>query len=87
MPLGLLRSFLTKDFSGEGFDSGAVLPCVERQSGFAAGLLKKCGPVPCVLDGDLGQQQAAATVPGNEEPVASDFDLFGWDRLGGREDA
>ena len=40
-----------------------------------------------MLDGDLGQQQAAASMLADQETVASDFDGFGKNRLRRRENA
>jgi len=40
-----------------------------------------------MLDRDLGQQQAAAAVQADEEPVAADFDFLDPNRLWGGENA
>jgi len=40
-----------------------------------------------MFDRDLGQKQAAAALPADEEAVTAHFDFFGQNRLRGREDA
>ena len=59
----------------------AVLaPGVQRQAGFAACLLQKGLPVPAVLDGNLGQQQAAASAQRDDQAMTSDFNSVGMNR-------
>src|SRR5271167_4374611 len=60
-----VATLLAEDLGGEGFNGCASLPGIRRQSGFAAGLLDKSCAVPGALDGNLGQQQAAASTPAN----------------------
>ena len=72
-----MLTLFAKDFGSEGFNGRAFLPCVRRQSRFAAGLLQEGCAVPSVLDGDLGQEQAATAVPSDEKSVAAHFNLFG----------
>ena len=50
-------------------------------------MLEKSCAVPAALDRDLGQQQAAAALPTDEQTVAADFDFLGANRLRGRQDA
>src|ERR1700692_2519889 len=82
-----LAIFVTKNFGCEGFDHSAMLPGIQRQSGFAAGLFQKGDAIPPMLDRDLRQQQAATTVPVDVQSVAADFDLVGVDRFRERENA
>ena len=49
-----------KDLSGESLDGCGLAPGIERQIGFATGLLQKSLAVPAMFGGNLGQQQAAA---------------------------
>lgn len=80
-------ALVAEDFGGEGLESCALLPGIRGQARFAAGLLEKGCAVPSVLDGNLRQQQAAATVQAEEQAVAADFDGIGLNRLRGRENA
>ncbi len=69
-----------KDLSGKSLDSCGFAPGIQRQAGFAAGLLEKSFPVPTIFDRNLGQQQAAASAIGNEQTVAPDFHRLGKNR-------
>src|SRR5712671_5034059 len=82
-----MLAFLAKNFGSEGFKGRAFLPCVRRQSRFAAGLLQEGCAVPSMFDGDLWQEQAATAVPGDEKSVAAHFNLFGPEWLRRRENA
>src|SRR5712671_7158519 len=82
-----MLAFFAKDFGSEGFNGRAFFPRIQRQTGFAAGLLQEGCAVPSVLDGDLGQEQAATAMPGNEKSVAAHFNLFGTEWLRRRENA
>ena len=82
-----MTTLLAEDFSGEGFYRRAFFPRIRRQSRFAAGLLEKSCAVPGALDGHLGQQQAAASVPADEETVTADFDFFGPNWFSRRQNA
>ncbi len=77
--------FLSKYFGSEGLDLGPGVPCVEVKAGFSASLFEKRDAIPVMLDGDLGQKQAAATGHADEQTVAADFDGVGRDRLRRRE--
>jgi len=76
-----------KDFSGEGFDDSTFLPSIGGKPSFAAGLLEKGYTVPTALHRDLRQQQAAATMPGDEQAVAAYFNFLGGNRCCGRKNA
>jgi hypothetical protein len=77
---GILQEvFLSKHFGGERFDFCTLLPRVERQSGFAAGLFEKHHSVPVMFDRNLRQEQAAMAQHRNQQTVAADFDDFGRD--------
>ncbi len=57
---------IAKYLSGESFDGCVFTPGIERQAGFAAGLLEKSFGAPIVFDGNLGQEQAAAAAERND---------------------
>ena len=79
--------FLSEYLCGEGFDGRAILPGVERESGFAAGLLEESDAIPMALDGNLRQKQAAASSHADEQAMASDLDRFGVDGARRRKNA
>ena len=54
-----------------------VVPGVGGQAGLAAGRGQELLAVEAVLDGDLGQEQAARAVAAHVQAVASDLDLLG----------
>src|SRR5690349_3635003 len=78
---------VAKNFCGEGFEGGAGLPCVWRQAGFSAGLLQKSGTIPSMLDGNLGQEQAAAATHRDQQTVPTDLHLLWPDGSQRRKDA
>ena len=69
-----------KDLGGKSLYGCGLAPGIQRQAGFAAGLLEKSFPVPTIFDGNLGQQQAAANAIGDEQAVAPDFHCLGKNR-------
>ena len=69
-----------KDLGGKSLDGCGLAPGIQRQAGFAAGLLEKSFPVPTIFGGNLGQQQAAANAIGDEQTVAPDFHCLGMNR-------
>src|SRR5687767_10464824 len=56
-------------------DDGGALPRVHRQAGFVTGLREETFGIPAPLDGDLGEQQAAAPAALDEETMTADLDL------------
>src|ERR1700757_2357735 len=80
-------SFVPEDFCGERFDHRAVLPCVEGQAGFAAGLFQEGGSIPVVLDRYLREQQPAPSGHADQQAMATDLDRVGRNWLWGRQDA
>src|ERR1700733_10229422 len=76
---------LAKNFRGESLDRRSVLPCVKRQSSFAAGLFQKGCAVPVVLGWHLGQKQAASSRQADKQTMVSDFDSIGRNGLRRRE--
>ena len=81
---GLFDIGVAEDLGGESLDGCGLAPGIQRQTRFAADLLQKSFPVPTVFDGNLGQQQAAASAIGDEQAVAPDFHCLGmnWEEAG-----
>ena len=52
----------------------AFLPCVQRQSRFAAGLFEEHRSIPVVFNRHLREQQAAMSGHSDDQAVAADFD-------------
>ena len=71
-----MRAFLAEDLRTEGFEAGAFLPGIRRQSSFATSLLQKSLPVPSVLNRNLRQQQSAPAMPTDVQAVAANFYFF-----------
>ena len=71
---------VAKDLGGESLDGRGLLPGIERQASFAAGLLQESFPVPTIFEGNLGQQEAASSAIGDDQAVTSDFDCLGMNR-------
>ena len=69
-----------KDLRRESLDGRALAPRIQRQTSFAAGLLKKSFPTPTVFDWNLRQQQSASSAIRDEQPVAPDFHYLGMNR-------
>src|SRR5690348_3431401 len=67
---------VSEHFGCEGLDEGAMAPGVGRESGLEADLFQEGFAVPAVLGGDLRQQQTAAGAVGDDQAVASDFNLL-----------
>jgi hypothetical protein len=80
-------SLHSENFGGEGFNGRTLLPCVQRQAGFAAGLLEKGSAVPVALGWHLRQKQAATPGHGDQQAVASDLDGVDRNGLRRRQDA
>jgi len=76
-----------KHLGGESLDGGGLAPGMERQTSLAAGLLQKSFPVPTMFDGNLGQQQAAASAQREDQTVAPDFHCLGINREQAGENA
>ena len=72
--LMLLFGSVSEHFGGEGLDRRALLPCVRRQSSFAAGLFEKVYAIPIVFDRNLRQEQAAWSVHADQQTVAADLE-------------
>jgi len=85
--LGENGSDIPKHFCGERLDRGALFPGIQRQAGFATGLLEEGLAVPVVFQGNLWQEQPSMPRHADQKPMASDFDGFGLNRLWGRQDA
>jgi len=76
-----------KHVGGESLDGSGLAPGIQRQTSLAAGLLQKSFPVPTMFDGNLGQQQAAASAPRDDQTVAPDSHCLGMNREQAGEDA
>jgi len=59
----------------EAFNSGAVFPVIQPQSGFPARFLQKTLAGPAIRRGDLWQQQAASISFADQQAVLADFDI------------
>src|ERR1700732_3115743 len=76
-----------KHLGGESLDGSGLAPGIQRQTSLAAGLLQKNFPVPTMFDGNLGQQQAAASAQRDDQTVAPDFHCRGMNREQAGENA
>ena len=74
----------SEHFSGEGLDGRAILPCIQWQAGFSAGLFEESRAVPVVFRRYLGQKEAAASGHTDQQTVPSDHYVINGDRLGRR---
>lgn len=75
--------FFPEYFSREGLNHRALLPCVERQAGFAASLFEEGDAVPLVFDRYLRQEEASMSSHTDEQSVAPHFHFFRWEWVRG----
>jgi hypothetical protein len=78
---------LSENFRRKALDGCSLAPGVGGESRFAAGLVQEGLAIPVMLDGDLGEEEAAIAMHADQKTMASDLDIFRGDRLGRRKDA